>query len=114
MCLNSGSVAKAQSNDSFPFSVEIIPVAIPDLPGIHSFAQAQHEGKWLIVGGRLDGLHARQPFNAFPAESNNTFMIVVDIEQATVYTASVDALAPAVAEQLQSSNINFHQVGDVL
>lgn len=103
-----------QNNDSFPFSVEVIAVDVPDLPGIHSYAHAQHEGKWLILGGRLDGMHARQPFNAFPAGSNNTLMIVVDINEATVHTASVETLAPAVAEQLQSSNMNFHQVGDVL
>ena len=103
-----------QTGDSFPFSVELTAVDIPDLPGIHSFAQAQHEGKWLILGGRLDGLHARQPFNAFPAGSNNTLMVVVDIDEATVHTASVEELAPSVAEQLQSSNMNFHQVGDVL
>lgn len=114
VALSTLSVAMAQTNDGFPFSVEVIQVSIPDLPGIHSFAQAQHDGKWLIVGGRLDGLHARQPFNAFPAGSNNTFMMVVDIAAATVHTASVDALTPEVAEQLQSSNINFHQVGDVL
>ena len=114
VALSTLSVAMAQTNDGFPFSVEVIPVSMPDLPGIHSFAQAQHDGKWLIVGGRLDGLHARQPFNAFPAGSNNTFMMVVDIAAATVHTASVDALTPEVAEQLQSSNINFHQVGDVL
>jgi hypothetical protein len=103
-----------QNPDSFPFSLEVTAVDIPDLPGIHSYAQAQHEGKWLILGGRLDGLHARQPFNAFPAGSNNTLMMVVDIDEGTVHTASVDALAPSVAEQLQSSNMNFHQVGDVL
>lgn len=103
-----------QDNGSFPFSVEVTAVDLPDMPGVHSFAQAQHEGKWLILGGRLDGLHARQPFNAFPAGSNNTLMTVVDIEEATVHTASVDVLAPEVAEQLQSSNMNFHQVGDVL
>ncbi|MDA0729241.1 MAG: hypothetical protein O3C18_06080 [Bacteroidetes bacterium] len=59
-----------QDNGSFPFSVEVTAVDLPDMPGVHSFAQAQHEGKWLILGGRLDGLHARQPFNAFPAASH--------------------------------------------
>ena len=107
-------VLLGQNTDSFPFSVEVTAVDLPDLPGLHSFAQAQHEGKWLILGGRLDGLHARQPFNAFPAGSNNTLMIVVDIEEGTVHTASLDALTPEVAEQLQSTNMNFHQVGDVL
>lgn len=103
-----------QEADNFTFDVEIVPVDLPDLPGIHSYAHAQHEGKWLIIGGRLDGLHARQPFNSFPAGSNNTFMLVVDLAESAVYSASVDQLPTALAEQFQSSNINYHQVNDVL
>lgn len=104
----------AQSTDSFTFNVELVPVELPDLPGIHSYAHAQHDGKWLIIGGRLDGLHARQPFNAFPANSNNTLMMVVDLAASAVYTASVDQLPTALAEQFQSTNLNYHQVNDVL
>lgn len=103
-----------QNTDSFTYTLELVPVDLPDLPGIHSYAHAEHEGMWLIVGGRLDGLHARQPFNSFPAGSNNTLMIVVDVAQSAVYTASVNQLPAPLAEQFQSSNINYHQVGDVL
>ena len=103
-----------QNTDSFTYNLELVPVDLPDLPGIHSYAHAQHDGKWLIVGGRLDGLHARQPFNAFPAGSNNTFMMVVDVAQSAVYTASVNQLPVPLAEQLQSSNLNYHQVGEDL
>lgn len=103
-----------QSADSFTYNLEIVPVDLPEMPGIHSYAHAQHDGKWLIIGGRLDGLHARQPFNSFPAGSNNTLMMVVDLAQSAVYTAPVSQLPAPLAEQFQSTNINYHQVNDVL
>ena len=64
------------SQSSFDYQVQLNPLTIPNFPGIHSYAFAQHEGKWLIIGGRVDGIHARQPFNAFPASSNNTNIYV--------------------------------------
>jgi hypothetical protein len=64
-CLASNMAApsKAQTPDDFPYEVELRPVTIPGLPGLHSFAFGQHNGRWLIVGGRTDGLHPRQPFD---------------------------------------------------
>ncbi|HRZ75678.1 MAG TPA: hypothetical protein P5335_12150, partial [Flavobacterium sp.] len=57
---------------TFDYQVQLNPITIPNFPGIHSYAFGQHNGKWVIIGGRLDGIHARQPFNAFPVNSNNT------------------------------------------
>lgn len=106
------STSDAQS--LFNYSLTLVPVSIPALPGLHSFAHAQHQGKWLIIGGRKDGLHARQPFNAFPANQNNTDIYVVDAAQAQVWSASVVGLPAALSEQLQSTNMNFCQDGDTL
>ncbi|MBU1369403.1 MAG: hypothetical protein KJ578_03135 [Bacteroidetes bacterium] len=99
---------------SFNYELSLVPVSVPDLPGLHSYAFAQHEGKWLIIGGRKDGLHARQPFNAFPASENNTDIFVVDIANAQFWSSSVDALPTSIKEQLQSTNMNFHQEKDTL
>ncbi len=98
----------------FNFSVKIKPVTISNLPGLHSFAVAQSSGKWLIIGGRKDGLHARQPFNAFPAASSNTDIYVVDVNLQQFWTASVNALPTGLKEQLQSTNMNFYQDNDSL
>lgn len=57
----------ATAQDPFNYSMELKPVIIENLPGLHSYAFAQHGGKWLIIGGRKDGLHARTPFDSFPA-----------------------------------------------
>jgi len=56
-----------QSQSNFNYELSLVPVSVTNLPGLHSYAYAQYQGKWLIIGGRKDGLHARQPFNAFPA-----------------------------------------------
>jgi len=98
----------------FPYDVELEPISIPDLPGIHSFAHAEHNGKYLIVGGRLDGLHARQPFRSFPASQNNTDIYVVTPETQNVSKVSVVNLSPDLAEQLQSTNTNYYQDGEIL
>jgi hypothetical protein len=101
-----------QSN--FNYEISLVPVSVPEFPGIHSYSFAQHEGKWLIIGGRKDGLHARQPFNAFPASENNTEMYVLDIATTQFWSSSVDALPASIREQLQSTNMNFHQEQDTL
>ena len=98
----------------FNYSLKIKPVTISNLPGLHSFVVAQSNGKWLIIGGRKDGLHARQPFNAFPAASNNTDIYVVDVNLQQFWTASVNVLATGLKEQLQSTNMNFYQDKDSL
>jgi hypothetical protein len=53
-------------------------ITIPGMPGLQSFAWGEHNGEWLLIGGRTDGLHRRQPFAAFLAEDNNTSAYVVD------------------------------------
>lgn len=97
------------SQSNFDYQVQLNPINIPNFPGIHSYAFAQHESKWLIIGGRVDGIHARQPFNAFPASNNNTNIFVVDIEANQVWSVSVNVLPTALKEQLQATNFNFYQ-----
>lgn len=99
---------------AFNYSVHITPVSITGLPGLHSYAYAQHNGTWLVIGGRADGLHPRQPFNSFPQSQNNTNIYVIDVVGKQFWTASVSSLSTSIAEQLQSTNMNFHQWEDTL
>lgn len=98
----------------FNYEVSLVPVTVTGLPGLHSYAYAQYQGKWLIIGGRKDGLHARQPFNSFPATQNNTDVYVVDVENDIWWTSSVNDLPANLKDQLQSTNMNFHQDEDTL
>ncbi len=61
-----------------PFNIYIEPLNITGLGGLQAYAYGQHNGKCLIVGGRLDGLHRRQPFAAFDIAGNNNQLIVID------------------------------------
>ena len=98
----------------FDYQLQLTPVVINNLPGLHSLVKAQHNDKWLLIGGRKDGVHARQPFNAFPEAQNNTNIYVVDVNSNQVWSASVTSLPTAIKEQLQSTNMNFYQDKDSL
>lgn len=100
-------------SDHASFYLENIP-AVHLFTGQHSFAYAQHDGKWLILGGRLDGIHARQPFNAFPENQNNKEAFVIDYENHTFWSVNLDVLPVSIFEQMQSTNMNFYQVEDTL
>lgn len=89
-------------------------VTIPGMPGLQSFAWGQHNNEWLLMGGRTDGLHRRQPFAAFLAEDNNTMAYVVDPATQQVWSATMSSLPAAVYQQLQSTNMEYEQVGNTL
>ena len=108
------SLFDIKAQDNFNYKLVLAPVVVDNLPGLHSYAFAQHDGKWLVIGGRRDGLHARQPFNAFPASQNNTEIFVIDVENNQFWTSSVNVLPTTIKEQMQSTNMNFYQEGDTL
>jgi hypothetical protein len=60
------------------YNISIKPLQIANLPGLQSFAWAKQNNQWLIIGGRLDGLHRRQPNAAFAASGNNTNIYLVN------------------------------------
>lgn len=97
-----------------PFSIVIEPMNITGLGGIQSFAYAQDNGKWLIVGGRLDGLHQIQPFAAFDVAGNNNQLIVVNPITQQKWSAPLTSLPTSMQEQLSSTNMEFYQEGDYL
>ncbi|MEZ4691239.1 MAG: hypothetical protein R3A12_14185 [Ignavibacteria bacterium] len=97
-----------------PFQVVIEPVSISGLSGLQAFAWGQHNGKWLIIGGRTDGLHRRQPFAAFNQEGHNNQLIVVDPAAGQKWSASLSSLPIDLQEQLSSTNMEFYQEGDYL
>lgn len=97
-----------------PFNIYIEPMNISGLGGLQAYAFGQHNGKWLIVGGRLDGLHRRQPFTAFDVAGNNNQLIVIDPVSKQKWTAPLSSLSVALQEQLSSTNMEFHQEGNYL
>lgn len=111
-----GLILFSSSNfaQSTPFDIYIEPMDITELGGLQAYAFGQDNGKWLIVGGRLDGLHRAQPFAAFDVAGNNNQLIVIDPVAQQKWTAPITSLSVSLQEQLSSTNMEFHQEGNYL
>jgi hypothetical protein len=103
----------AQTAESYSLSIEQVQ-NFSTAPALQSYVFGQHNGKWLLIGGRTDGLHQRQPFASFLASDNNVILYVVDPVAKQVWSQALTGLATSYEEQLQSTNMNFKQVDTVL
>ena len=92
-----------------PFNIALHPISVDGLVGLQSYAVGQYNGKWLLIGGRLDGLHRRQPFAAFDPQGNNQNILVVDPMEKMQWSASLSSLPVSIREHLSSTNMEFHQ-----
>jgi len=97
-----------------PFEIQLESDSINGLPGLHSYAFGKHNGKWIIIGGRTNGLHGFQPPNAFPYSGQNTRVYVVDPIAETVQSSDLSVLNAAIFEQVISGNMQFIQRDTVL
>ncbi|MBK5284293.1 MAG: hypothetical protein JJE25_02735 [Bacteroidia bacterium] len=97
-----------------PFSVTITDEPITAMPGIHSFAFAESNGKWLFIGGRTNGLHGFLTPFAFPTSYANSQITVVDPVLNQNWTASTSALSDSIREPITSTNMEYYKVGNTL
>lgn len=102
----------AHTQDSF--GLELKETNISSLPALQSFSWGRDGNKIIVFGGRTDGLHRRRPFEAFLASGNNTAIHLIDLDNSQVKTANLSVLNTSLNEQLQSTNMNYEQVGDLL
>lgn len=96
----------------FSFHLESAPIA--DLGGVQSYAVASHQDRWLVVGGRLDGLHRRQPWASFDEAGNNDQLIVIDPNTGVTWSSELTGLESSIREQLSSTNMEFFQDANLL
>lgn len=97
---------------SFDISIQPLNWTLPT--GLQSFAVGQWEGKWLLVGGRLDGLHRRQPFATFDREGRNTRLWIVDPANGKTWSYATDEFPGQLGDQLSATNMEFLQSGPYL
>lgn len=112
--LFSATSLSAQFGSMPPFTIDIQPVSSTNVAGIHSFAFAQSGDKWLIVGGRTNGLHGLNSNDGFPPEFKNDQVIVIDTSSWTSYFADLNQLPWSVADPIRSTNMQYFQDGDNL
>lgn len=97
-----------------PFSLDLEEVTQDELPGLHSFALAQWEGWWVVLCGRVGGLHGFFTFTAFPENEANTHIWLLNPETGENRQFAVDNLNIPFRDPLKSTNPQYAQDGSVL
>ena len=102
------------STKAADLGVSVHPIEIAGFKGRQSFALAGHGTKAIVIGGRLDGLHRRQPPVSFGPEGEPQTIDVIDFEQRKTWSAPVTGLPADLLDQWTSTNSCFVQVDSFL
>lgn len=89
-------------------------VRVEGFGGLQSFAYGQERNDFLLIGGRLDGLHRRQPWASFDLAGHNDQFMVVNPETGALWKQNLNDLPIMIRDQLKSTNMCFNQLGDYL
>lgn len=92
-----------------PFSLSLEEITYEDWPGLHSFAYGVWEGRWIVLCGRKDGVHAFIPPDPFPATEANLFIWMLDPQTGEQWSKSIFTLPADIANQLRGSNPQYAQ-----
>ncbi len=95
-------------------NIQLKPRASFGQPALQSFAWAKSGNAILLLGGRVDGLHRRQPFASFDAAGRPASIWVIDPVAGQSWSSPLSALPAALREQLQSTNMQFIQRNNTL
>lgn len=96
------------------YSLQFDPIVIPEFMGVQSFAVGRSGDELLLIGGRLDGLHRRQPWASFDSAGHNNQLIVLNLVTKQQWKKTVAYLPIDLADQLKATNHCATQVGDSL
>ncbi len=87
----------------------------PRHPKIHSGVIVPYGEKWVIIGGRSNGLHGYQTPSAFPADGIQDSIFVANPVDLSVKSVSISSIIDVnIREQLSSSNMLFYKDGNQL
>ena len=81
---------------------------------MNSTVFAEWNGKWIFIGGRLDGLHAFNGGMGFLKYMRNDSVYVVDPVSNTKWVSPLTSLQQYVRESISSSNAQFWQADSML
>lgn len=103
-----------EKQPEYLLKAEIKEITFDKAPALNSYVHAVHEGQWLFIGGRTDGLHDHRPDRSYPKAFSNSEIIVMDPSAKEVWSKSLEGLPQNLFEQMQSTGMCFYQDGNVL
>jgi hypothetical protein len=98
----------------FPYTVVLNPVYSSQDIALQSFAYGTWENRVLLIGGRKDGLHERQPFASFDVAGMPSNISILDLNNYSSTPVEFDIIDVALSEQFSSTNIQFYQTDSIL
>ena len=98
----------------FPYTVVLNPVYSSQDIALQSYAYGTWENRVLLIGGRKDGLHERQPFASFDVAGMPSNISILDLNNYTSTPVEFDIIDVQLAEQFSSTNIEFYQTDSIL
>ncbi len=113
------TLSPVYSEEGLPYRIKIEQADFALPSGLHSYAAATFGGRWLMLAGRINGLHGfNNDNNNFPPNQQNTTVFVVDPAQKTVYTRSLtgpgSGLSQAQVDLLSVTSGQSYQLGNTL
>ncbi len=109
-------------NSNLPYTISLRPVnfGIASLPTLHSYSVGTHEGKWVMLAGRTNGLHGFTGSGQanFPPASQNRDVWVIDPASGQSWRRSLQDSSSGLSANdvaaLTSTNNQFMQQGNRL
>jgi hypothetical protein len=98
----------------FPFQIRLEETFLNGFPALQSYAFGVWNGHWILMGGRTDGLHKRQPFASFSAERRNTAIWLANPVTGRAESLSTAGMSAELAEQIRGTNMQFYQLDSLL
>jgi hypothetical protein len=97
-----------------PFTISLEEVTYAGWPGLHSYVTGVWDGYWFMFGGRTGGLHGFLPPNPFmPLEANKEIHMFDPLTGEHIST-DLTSLPDDLANQLESTNPQSFQRGNML
>lgn len=103
---------RIQAQSSFAIQLDTAPITV--MPAWHSGAIAQHNGYWILIGGRINGLHGFQPVNGFPLVGANQNIYIIDYKNNVTYSQSIVTYNASLHDHLSASSFQFAQRDSML
>ena len=81
-----------------PFYLRLEEVSINSMPGIQSFVVGESDSSWVIMGGRIDGLHDHRPPQSFSSTYANDSIYVVDPVNNQIWSSGITSLGKNISK----------------
>ena len=114
------SVSKVHSDHSLPFRIKLEKACFKLPMGVQTYVHGIYQDKWLIITGRIDGLHGfvENSTSNFPSKLQNTTLFVIDPIKKKTYTRSLldpeSGLTQAQVDLLSVTAAQAYQSGKTL